>query len=728
MIATKCVRAMLLALGVCLTALPALARSAPQITGAIDESRSVTLFGGVRLETSAKNDRGRVADGLRLDGTQLILKRSPRMEAMFEAKIAELYNPSSPQYHKWMTADQIEQAYGLDQRDIDTVTNWLTRRGFQIDSVGLGGLAISFSGNAGQIRDTFKTEIHNLDVRGVRRFANMTDAKIPAALAPVVAGIVSLNNFPPQMFHEKPMTQAQREQANFGKNHWRATSCSQGGCTFGVTPSDLATIYNLNPLFKSGITGKGQTVVVIENTDVFKPADWKTFRSKLGLSKYKDATFTQTQPSGKTKCGKPGVVDGAEGEAILDAEWASAGAPDANIALMSCADTKTTFGGLIALENLISGSKPPSIISMSYGECEVNSGAAANKAFFTVFKSAAAQGISVFVSSGDNLGALCDPRSPSPSVALHGINVNGWGSTVYNVSVGGTDFGDSYAGQNAKYWNKNNNSNFGSAKSYIPEIPWNDSCASTLTAQFAEGVGAGGNGTTYGAKGFCNTGPSAFITIVGGSGGPSVCAGGSPSIPQVASGGCLGYAKPSWQQNVLGNAPDGVRDLPDVSLFAADPSVWGHTYLFCDSDGKGCTGNPTQWAESGGTSFASPIWAGFQALVNQKLKGKQGNPDPVLYALAGAEYGKKGNAGCNSEKGNQVAKTCVFYDVTAGDNDAPCVLPYYCYYTGGAQDLGVLSFSDEFYEPAFFTGVGWDFATGLGTVNVANLVNKWPKS
>ena len=95
-----------------------------------------------------------------------------------------------------------------------------------------------------------------------------------------------------------------------------------------------------------------------------------------------------------------------DGEAILDAEYASAAAPSANIELASCADTATTFGGLIALQNLINGSiTPPAIMSISYGECEAQNGATANAAYNSTYQQAVAEGVSVFVSAGDEGGA-----------------------------------------------------------------------------------------------------------------------------------------------------------------------------------------------------------------------------------------------------------------------------------------------------------------------------------
>ncbi len=232
-----------------------------------------------------------------------------------------------------------------------------------------------------------------------------------------------------------------------------------------------------------------------------------------------------------------------------------------------------------------------------------------------------------------------------------------------------------------------------------------------------------GKKVPYGSAGFCNTaaGEDGYLTTGSGSGGPSACATGSAATAGVVSGTCKGYAKPAWQ-SLVGVPADGVRDIPDVSLFAAN-GAWGHYYPFCfsdiDSGGSPCTGDPSGWSGAGGTSFASPIMAGIQALVNQKW-GRQGNPNPVYYKIAQAEYGATGSATCNSSKGNAVATSCVFYDVTQGDMDVNCTGTHNCYRPSGAN--GVLSTSNTAYKPAFTTSTGWDFATGIGTVNAYNLV------
>jgi subtilase family serine protease len=294
--------------------------------------------------------------------------------------------------------------------------------------------------------------------------------------------------------------------------------------------------------------------------------------------------------------------------------------------------------------------------------------------------------------------------------------------------VGGTDFADSYLGTNSTYWTSTNTAAFGSAAKYIPEIPWNNSCASVLFAKALD------HSVPYGAAGFCNS-PDAedegFLTVVGGSGGPSACATGRASVSDITSGTCKGYPKPSWQ-SLVGVPADNVRDIPDVSLFAAN-GYWQHYFVFCFSDttdndingGTPCTGSPANWSGAGGTSFSSPIMAGIQALVNQKTGTRWGNPNLIYYTIARTEYGTTGNAACNSNKTGGPASSCVFYDVTLGDMDTNCKGTHNCYRPSGTN--GVLSTSNTAYSPAYKTKVGWDFATGIGTVNAYNLVfsPKW---
>jgi len=686
----------------------------PLIAEQVDNSRLHTLSGNTRGEANAQNDLGAVPDNLAMEHMQLQLQRSAAQEQAAKQFIDQLHNPKSPTFHKWMTAEQFGQTYGSSQQDVNTITLWLQSQGLTVNSVSPSRMTVDFSGNAGQIRQAFRTEIHYLSVNGARHIANMSDPRIPAALAPAVAGVVSMHDFTPHAM--KAMK----------KSHAKFTFTSQGYTNQAVTPSDLATIYNLTPLFSAGNTGAGQTIAVIEDSNLYDSTDWDTFRSTFGLSQYASGSLTTLHPTGSaSNCANPGSSNGDDGEATLDAEWASAAAPGASIVLASCADTRSTFGGLIALQNLIGGANPPNVISISYGECEAENGEAANAAFNSAFQQAAAEGISVFVAAGDEGAASCDAGAAG---ATHGIGVSAWASTPYNVAVGGTDFGDTYAGTNSTYWGATNSATYGSAMSYIPEIPWNDSCASGLLAS------ALGFTATYGTDGLCASSTARqeqLLQVAAGSGGPSGCATGNPSASGIVSGTCQGYAKPSWQSGMAGIPSDGVRDIPDVSLFAGT-GMWGHYYVFCFTDtrnsGAPCSGDPSTWAGAGGTSFASPIMAGIQALVNQSTGSAQGNPNYVYYQLAAAST-------CNSSNGDPGVSGCVFHNVTQGDIDVNCGGTQNCFgETGSGGGFGrrqqstangALSSSDQSYAPAFVTAAGWNFATGMGSVNAFNLVNAW---
>ncbi len=707
-------------------------RRSPAIAQAVDESRLVSLNGNVRPEANAENDRGLVDDNLRLDHLLLQLKRPPETEAAARKFLDSQQDPQSPNYHQWLTAAEFGKRFGTVEQDLGTVTGWLGSHGFGVNQVHPNGMLIDFSGTAGQVREAFHTEIHNLEVDGTSHIANMSDPRIPAALAPVVEGVVSLHDFMPHALAAP-------------RGNYTFTS---GGSTYqAVVPGDLATIYNFTPAYTAGYTGLGQTIVVLEDSDVYNKAnDFATFRSTFGLP---SATLTEVHPTGGPggSCSDPGV-NSDDVEAEIDAEWAGAAAPNATIELASCKDT-TNFGGFIALQNLLAVWSPvtphPSIVSISFGESEAQNGATGNAYINGLYQTAVAEGVSVFVSAGDEGAASSDAGA---TTATHGITVSAYATTEYNVATGGTDFADTYDGTTATYWNSTNATYYNSAKSYIPEIPWNDSCAGQLITT------ALGFTTPYGTAGLCASSTArqdGLLAVAAGSGGPSNCFTGVPSQPGVASGTCKGYAKPSWQ-SVYGNPADGVRDIPDVSLFASN-GMWGHYYVVCYSDpGKGrggspCTGAPSTWAGFGGTSLTAPAMAGVQALINQRMGAAQGNPNPNLYQLARTAYGAAGNSACNSSLGTE---SCVFHDVTFGDmdvncsaNSANCYDPGATGTGGGGGGLGgrggfgggggggnggggVLSTSTSSYARAYGTAPGWDFATGIGSVNVYLLVISWP--
>lgn len=376
----------------------------------------------------------------------LLLNRSPEQEQAAEELVNQLHNPKSRLYHHWLTSDEVAKRVGPSQEDVNIVTGWLEKHAFTVHNVYLANGVIDFSGPASAIRETFHTEIHNLAVNGKAHIANSRDPSIPAALATAIHGVVSMNDFRPHP-DLKP------------RPAYTIDAIYQA-----LVPGDLETIYNMHPLYARGISGQGQTIAVVEDTDLYTTDDWYAFRRAFGLAKkFPRATLKQIHPqpsdnplNGGT-CVDPGV-NGNDSEAALDVEWATAAAPSAAIVVASCADTNTNFGGFVAMQNLLTGHRrPPAIISISYSAAESYLGSTFNAYINQLYQLAVLQGVSVFVASGDG-GA--DESDTGTAAALSGINVSGFASTPNNVAVGGTDFADSFFGTNFTYWSAANNPDY----------------------------------------------------------------------------------------------------------------------------------------------------------------------------------------------------------------------------------------------------------------------------
>ena len=196
------------------------------------------------------------------------------------------------------------------------------------------------------------------------------------------------------------------------------------------------------------------------------------------------------------------------------------------------------------------------VLSTSYGACEQGMGSAGNQFWAALWEQAAAQGQTAFVSSGDGGPAGCDNFN-SGQAAENGIAVNAIASTPWDVAVGGTDFYYSSYSQPASaqqteietYWDTVATLfPTTSLLQPVPEQPWNQPFGLNLYS-----------GGVYNP----NT-----PNIVGGSGGPSSCSIGVEETDGSYSSCTAGYPKLAWQTGA-GVPADGVRDLPDVSLFAA---------------------------------------------------------------------------------------------------------------------------------------------------------------
>jgi hypothetical protein len=679
-----------------------------RITQAIDETQLVWLQGNVHPLARPEFDRGLVSDATPMNRMLLLLQRSPEQEAALRQLMDEQQSQDSPNFHKWLTPEQFGKQFGPADADIQAVTDWLTRQGFQGIKVGPGRTAIEFSGNVGQVRNAFRTEIHSFEVGGDARQANVSDPQIPAALAPVAAGVVTLHNFPRKSFRHDIGSFTRTAD---GRVLPQFTGTDNNGPFYAVGPADFATIYNVTP---TGLNGSNVTIgiVAVSNINVQDVADFQAF---FGLPAHPPTVFLNGPDPG---------LNSAEGEADLDVQWAGAVAPNALVDLVVSEDTLTAAGidlsALYIVDNNIAD-----VMSESFGTCEAELGTTGNAFYNSLWQQAAAQGITVMISAGDPGSAGCDDFNTA-KVATRGLAISGIASTPFNVAVGGTDFDD--AGKQPTFWNVAPPSgtppgNRETAKGYIPETTWNDSCAASAT-------GANLNAVCV------NPSPATLLNISGGSGGPSTCKTSTVVGTTITCTG--GYAKPAWQNGLT--PPDTHRDIPDVSLFASDGPTSLSFYVTCQADAVKAGSPPSCKPDStgrfsffgvGGTSASSPNFAGIMALINQAeslrtggVSGRQGNANLVLYKIA-----QTASNSCNSSSritpGQPPPPGCVFNDVTRGNNSVPCAGQSLNCSSNTNGTNGVLVDPANVTTPAWTTGPGYDLATGLGSVNVANLVTAW---
>jgi pseudomonalisin len=566
-----------------------------RITRFIDDERRVTLRGNRHPLSLAQYDAGVVAADFRMEHMLLTLLPGPAQQDALNQFVDAQHNPDSPYYHQWLTPEQYGERFGVSEADVAQIVGWLRGHGMEVEEVTAGRRSMVFSGTAAQVQEAFHTQIHAYKIGDELHHANVKDPEIPAALVQVVGGVVSLHDF-----RSEPMHNGAR---------LPSPEFTSGG-SYYLAPADFATIYDLAPLYQQSINGSGQSVAIVARSNI-NLADVRQFRTFFGLP----ANDPQIIVNGTD----PGIFDsGEETEADLDVEWSGAVARNAAIKFVVSKSTNSSDGVDLSAQYIVNHNLAP-VMSMSFGLCEAWLGSSGNSFLNSLWQQAAAQGITVFVSSGDNGAAGCD--SASAATATHGRAVNGLCSTPYNVCVGGTEFND--VSHPSLYWSPSNASGTeASALSYIPEVVWNES------------------------------GPGAGLWASGG---------GASTI----------YAKPSWQSGT-GVPADGKRDVPDVSLTAA-----GHDgYLIYQNGGLYVVG---------GTSAATPSFAGVMALVVQHTAAREGNANTAFYSLASKQ---------------RVGGASVFHDITSGNNSVPG-------------------------QTGFNATAGYDQATGLGSIDASVLVNHW---
>ncbi len=646
----------------------AAAAQSPLITTAISEQDRAPLPNSVHPLVAHATDLGALDPAEPLSRLLLVLRRAPAQEAALNQFISSAHSPGNPNYHKWLKPDVFARNYGPTDSDIEALGGWLQSHGLSVDKLHAGRTAIEFSGTAGQLQEAFHTTLHRYSIHGREFIANANSGSVPAALAPLILGLVPATSIQPVSYLSSPGQAQYNPQKHTSTPLWDIPTGSSTP-SLAVAPFDLYTQYDMNAAFSNNINGYSQWIAIVSasNIDVTVIKDYQAIFSVPGF-------LPQIVIDGDD----PGINTDST-EAYLDTELAMAAAPRARVLLYVSAGSATTSGlylaAMRAVEDDLAG-----VISMSYGECEANLGVAGNAFWYQLWQQAAAQGQTVFVAAGDSGSAGCDNFS-TESQAFQGFAVNGIASTPFNIAVGATDFyysqynGTSSAlnSQIASYWLLSPTA-FPSPNlnKTIPEQPWN---------------------TTLGYNILSDLGTQSTWNILATGGGASNAA-------LSVNGKPAGYPKPAWQ-SAVGVPADGLRDLPDLALFGGTGANYSFypicaTLIDCTSFN---TAGGVLVTAVGGTSAAAPIMAGIQSLVNQFTGSWQGQANFVYYPLF-------------------AAAPSAFHDLTTGQNTVLCIngTPN-CVSTGAPQNLYV--------ESGFTTGTGYDQASGLGSVDAWNLIKNW---
>jgi subtilase family serine protease len=562
---------------------PALAQSPvpDRITQEVNPGSIVALRGSVNPLAKPAFDVGRADPSTSLTGMTIYFQLSATQQAALNNLLQQQQTPGSPLYHKWLTPAQYASQFGLSPNDLAKVETWLEQQGFSIDHVANSRDQITFSGTVAQVEAAFQTQIHHYSINGVTHIANAAPLSIPSAFAGVVLSVRNVSDFRPHPLHRlrNPAAVTPQYTLTSGSTQYHF-----------LAPGDFAIIYDLNPLYNSGYTGSGKTIVVAGQSAI-ETSDITNFQSAAGLTQ-KAPTITLVPNTGTSTVNDK---NGDEDESDLDIEWSGAVAKGATINFVYVGNN-SNYSAFDAVQYAIDNDLG-SIVSTSYGSCEADFSSSDVSTLQSWFEQANAQGQTVVAASGDNGATDCEIDSGTGITvvdgdeATQGLAVDLPAASPYVTGIGGTEF---FADVNApgNFWNSSNSTGDTSAIQYIPEEVWND----TSTTNGIE-AGGGGKSTLFG--------------------------------------------KPSWQTGT-GVPSDGARDVPDLSLNAS-PNHDG--YLFCASgaDATSCSngfldskGDPDV---AGGTSFGAPTFSGILAILSQKLSSSGlGNVNPEIYSLAGSDY------------------------------------------------------------------------------------------
>ncbi|WP_194915783.1 cell wall-binding repeat-containing protein [Catenulispora rubra] len=571
--------------------------------------------------------------------------------------------PGSANYHKYLTPAQVKSEFGATADQVKTVTDWATGAGLKVTSIGDG--YVETSGPASTVQAAFGTTIANYAAPdGQSHYAPSSAAMLPAHVASVISGISGLSDTPTV---NKPALATAPAAAKGAAGSAGATGTAKGSPAASAHPGSSTFVTSWCSTYwgqqsyagipapicgydgeqlrsgygmaSSGLTGKGATVAIIDaylNPNMV--SDMQTYNAQFHQQQLRQGQYTESANpaafNNKSACG----ADKWNQEQALDVEAVHNMAPDANIvyvAANSCNDNDLMDAYSSVVNNhsadIVSGSIDGLMHTNGW-----NQDAATRAAYDRIFMRGALEGIAFNFATGD-----CGDNDPANAATGGNCQSDSAGkqsawpaSSQWVTAVGGTSL------------KVDKNGNYGG------EEPWGD----YLTPA--------GNPAHLQAGRFD-----------GGAGG-----GTSTDVPQPF------YQTGSVPASISQTAPNGahlshpMRVTPDVSMDGA-PETGMAVY---DAPG----GNP-DWSPIGGTSLATPLFAGVEALQMQAHGGvAPGFENATIYS--------------NASK---------FRDITTNGN-LETIYPQ-AYDSSGNVTTAQVAIMGQ--DTSLKAGPGYDTATGLGS-------------
>ncbi len=479
-------------------------------------------------------------------------------DAAMESAVAQIYTPGSSTFHQYLTADQIVQRYALSAAQQQQVVDWLTQHGYTVDATDALHSGIKVHATVATIERTLNIKLQSFTLAGHEFFMQQGVPTLPKPVDSLVTSVVGLDNF--------ALPQFQPPAGLLVHGTTLAGNCANYGVKQNLTRNKLAAAYQVNQLYQQGYQGQGMTIGVAEFGDAYSPQDLANYAACVGIAtpNVQNINVDGTLASGS-----------GQGEAIMDLELIAGLAPQSQILDYQTDGSSTAFAqALVDVFNRVASDHKVQVLSVSYGTYESSFSTSEQVAVNHSLRVLAAEGISVFISSGD-CGAYSQRLPHIAQVAFPA-------SATYAISVGGTHLqvNDSNVRTSETTWGAGDN---------LPLCAndWGSGGGVSQNRAFTRPSWQVGQGTTThydGSAAHVFIQPLDFLTTV--------------------------------------SAPNGLRQVPDVAA-AAYPNI--SVYY------NGA------WTSSGGTSAAAPIWAAGALLVDQALQQKNKTAlggVPQIYTIA----------------------------------------------------------------------------------------------